>query len=150
MKNNQLFQMELLRVVMQLKNNMLDIISPITHEHGLSLLETLVLFSISEEHDLTIGDVYKSMNLNQGNLSTMCKKLEEKGYLVRTRNKNDQRTVILEITEKGEEALNEINKKIDKLYKVVEKIPKDKVKKAVEGLKCFSDIIEEIHSKKDE
>lgn len=144
MNNRELFQMELLRIVMQLKNNMLDLISPVTYKYGLTLLDTLVLFSVSEKHDLTIGDVYRSMNLNQGNLSTMCKKLEKEGYLTRTRNRKDQRAVILEITEKGEQTLSEINKEFNKLYNVVEKIPQEKIEKAIEGLIYFSDIIEEI------
>lgn len=142
-----LFQMELLRVFMQLKNNIMDILSPVTSKYDLNLLEVLILYSISERNDLSIGDVYKSMNLNQGNLSSTCKKLEEKGYLIRNRDKNDQRTVILEITEIGEETLNEINEELHRLYRIVEEIPQENVKKAINGLECFADIIQVIHSK---
>lgn len=145
-----LFQMELLLVFIQLKNNIMDILSPVTSKYDLNLLEVLILYSISERNDLSIGDVYKSMNLNQGNLSSMCKKLEKKGYLIRNRDKNDQRTVILEITQNGEETLNEINEELDKLYRIVEEIPQENVKKAINGLECFAGIIQEIHSKIDD
>src|SRR5690625_512054 len=146
-ERNGLFQMELLKVFMQLKNNIIDLISPATHKYGLNLLDVLVLFSISKRNDLTIGDVYRSMNLNQGNLSSMCKKMEEKGYLIRSRNKKDQRTVVLEITDRGEETLNNINREFEKLHKIIEEIPQDDIKDSVEGLISFADIIEEIHSK---
>lgn len=149
-RENGLFQMDLLRIFMQLKNNIMDILSPVTSKYDLNLLDALVLYSVSEEHDLSMGDLYKSMNLNQGNLSSMCKKLEEKGYLIRNRDKKDQRTVILEITQKGEDTLGGINEEINKLYKIAQEIPQTDVKEAVNGLGCFADIIERIHSKIDD
>lgn len=146
-RDNVLIKMELFKTFMQLKNNLLDMMTPVTHEYGLTLMESLVLFSVSESNDLSIGDVYKSMNLNQGNLSSMCKKLEEKGYLIRNRDKRDQRAVILEITEKGEETLDNINDELYKLYKIVEEIPSVNIEKAVDGLTYFAEVIGEIHSK---
>lgn len=144
---NGLFQMELIRVFMHLKNNIMDIFTPVTNKYGLNLRDAMVLYAISERNDLTVGDAYKSMNLNQGNFSTMCKKMEEKGYLIRRRDKRDQRTVILENTHKGEETLNQINHELKEIYRLVNEIPQEDIKKAIDGLELFANIMEEVHSK---
>lgn len=135
---------------MKLRNNLSEITSPVLHNYGLNSLETLVLYSVSERNALTIGDVYRSMNLNQGNLSSMCKRLEERGYLIRSRSEKDQRAVILKITDEGEEILNNINHEFNDLFKGIEEISKENIKEAVEGLKCFANIIEVIYSKIEE
>ena len=145
--NNGLFQMELIRVFMHLKNNIMDIFTPVTNKYGLNLRDAMVLYAISERNDLTVGDAYKSMNLNQGNFSTMCKNMEEKGYLIRKRDKRDQRTVILENTHKGEETLNQINHELKEIYRLVNEIPQEDIKKAIDGLELFANIMEEVHSK---
>lgn len=149
-KDSSLFQMELLKVFMQLKINLMDVLSPITHEYDLNLVDTMVLYAISESNDLTVGDVYKSLHLNQGNFSTMCKKMEKKDLLIRTRDKKDQRTVILEITHKGEDTLNKINDKIKEKFKEIEENSKEDFDEAIDGLECFAKIIEKIHSKIEE
>ena len=125
----------------------MDILTPVAHKYGLNLLDAMVLYAISERNDLTVGDVYKSMNLNQGNFSTMCKNMEEKGYLIRKRDKRDQRTVILEITHKGEETLNQINYDLKEIYKVINEVPQEDIKEAIDGLEFFANIMEEVHSK---
>ena len=125
----------------------MDILTPVVHKYGLNLRDAMVLYAISERNDLTVGDVYKSMNLNQGNFSTMCKNMEEKGYLIRKRDKRDQRTVILEITHKGEETLNQINYDLKEIYKVINEIPQEDIKEAIDGLEFFANIMEEVHSK---
>lgn len=146
-RNNGMFQMEFIRNFMQLKINLMDVLSPITHDYGLNLVDTMVLYAISESNDLTVGDVYKSLHLNQGNFSTMCKKMEKQGYLIRTRDTKDQRTVILEITPKGDETLNKMNDEIKEVFKVIDEIPKENLKEAFDSLEYFAKIVEEIHRK---
>ncbi len=56
-----------------------------------------------EEKSITVKALGQRLFLDSGTLSPVLKSLEEKSLVTKTRDKNDERTVIITITENGEE-----------------------------------------------
>lgn len=56
-----------------------------------------------EHKSISVRDLGKLMFLDSGTLTPMLKKMENAGWIKRQRSENDERVVIISITEKGEE-----------------------------------------------
>ena len=55
-----------------------------------------------ERKKLNVKELGEYIYLDSGTLTPVLKKLESKGYVKRSRSKNDERNLIVELTEKGE------------------------------------------------
>lgn len=77
--------------------------TPYLEKIGLTYTQYIVMMVMWEHEELTVNELGKYLYLDSGTLSPLIKKLEEKEYLVKKRNKDDERIVNIEITEKGKE-----------------------------------------------
>ena len=68
-------------------------------EHGIQPRAFSVLRFIYERGAVTVGDVQEYIYRSPSTASTMLAKLEEQGYVTRTRSQEDNRVVIVELTE---------------------------------------------------
>jgi DNA-binding MarR family transcriptional regulator len=75
---------------------------PIVEIHGLTTLQSRVLIAINEFEEPTVGNVSKIIDMSSPNASNLCKKLEQDGFIRRTRSSRDERVVVLKLTEKGD------------------------------------------------
>ena len=112
---------------------------------GLNLTYTryVVMMYFWEHGSSNVKTLGRALLLDPSTLTPLLRKLEEKGYLTRTRSKEDERNLIVELTERGaalqDEAL-EVPEKIGKcldlseeeavqlyriLYKVLQNIEKE-------------------------
>ena len=84
--------------------------TPFLKKIDLTYTQYIVMMVMWENQSLTVGELGKKLYLDTGTLSPVLKFMEEKGLLVRSRGKNDERVVTVSITEKGnalrEEALS--------------------------------------------
>ena len=76
--------------------------TPFLREIGLTYTQYIVMMVMWEHKKLNIGELGNYLFLDTGTLSPLLKSMEEKGLITRTRQKNDERVVLIEITEKGE------------------------------------------------
>lgn len=90
--------------------------SDILNDKGLTLLQSRMLTEIRRSGTLTIGALATALNLNKANVSNMCKKLALAGFINRFRDKNDERVVLISLTEKGHATLNKIDDAIKVRY----------------------------------
>ena len=72
-----------------------------------------------EHKTVTVKDLGKHLFLDSGTLTPMLKKMEGSGWLCRTRSKEDERVVIVSITERGEELHDKIAEVPVKMAKCV-------------------------------
>ena len=56
-----------------------------------------------EHKSISIKDMGKLLLLDSGTLTPMLKKMEKAGWIIRKRSEEDERMVIVSITERGEE-----------------------------------------------
>ncbi|MBN9337219.1 MAG: MarR family transcriptional regulator, partial [Chryseobacterium sp.] len=61
----------------------------------------ITMMTLWEKDDLTVNQVGEILQLDNGTLTPLLKRLESKGYLERKRSKDDERVVKIHLTEKG-------------------------------------------------
>lgn len=70
---------------------------------GVTLPGLLILHKLVKEGEQRLGDLAEDLDLTSGAITAVCDKLEELGFAVRIRRKEDRRMVVLDITDKGRE-----------------------------------------------
>ncbi|PQZ59420.1 MULTISPECIES: MarR family winged helix-turn-helix transcriptional regulator [Bacillus] len=75
------------------------------YEDNLSHQAIRILQIISREKDITIGKVASELGLSHNTASEHVKRLIQKGFIIKERNKQDERVVNLTLTTEGIEAL---------------------------------------------
>ena len=75
--------------------------TPLLKPLGLTYTQYIVCLSLWETGTSTVGTLGRRLRLDCGTLTPLLKKLEEAGYVTRTRSREDERVVTLTVTEKG-------------------------------------------------
>ncbi|MGN4446230.1 MarR family winged helix-turn-helix transcriptional regulator [Bacillus cereus group sp. MYBK79-1] len=75
------------------------------YEDNLSHQAIRILQLISREKDITIGKVATELSLSHNTASEHVKRLIQKGFIMKERNKQDERVVNLTLTKEGIEVL---------------------------------------------
>lgn len=68
---------------------------------GLTYTQYIALMVLWEDKKINVKDLGKRLYLDSGTLTPLLKELEKKGYITRTRSKDDERNLIVEITDAG-------------------------------------------------
>ncbi|MBR3359220.1 MAG: MarR family transcriptional regulator [Solobacterium sp.] len=75
--------------------------TPLLKPLGLTYTQYLVFLVLWENDGQTVGDICRKLYLDSGTVTPLLKKMEEAGYVTRTRQKDDERVVTVSLTEKG-------------------------------------------------
>ncbi|MBR4070357.1 MAG: MarR family transcriptional regulator [Bacteroidaceae bacterium] len=81
--------------------------TPLLEPLGLTYTQYIVMMVLWEHKSISVGDMGRRLFLDSGTLTPLLKKMERNGWLNRQRSKDDERVVIVSITDTGE-ALQEI------------------------------------------
>lgn len=68
---------------------------------GLTYTQYITLMVLWEDKKLRVGDLGQKLFLDTGTLTPLLKKMEESGLVKRTRSSDDERVVLVEITDQG-------------------------------------------------
>ena len=83
---------------------------PFLDEVDLTYTQYITMMALWENESMNVRELGLALFLDSGTLTPVLKKLENKGYLERNRSKEDERNLIVSVTEKGwklrEEALS--------------------------------------------
>lgn len=74
---------------------------PLLAEFGLTYTQYITLLSLWEQDNVTVKDLGAKLFLDSGTLTPLLKKLENMELITRTRDKADERNVIIALTERG-------------------------------------------------
>ena len=75
--------------------------TPFLEPLGLTYTQYIALMALWEYGSMSVKDLGSKLYLDSGTLTPLLKKLEDKGYVRRVRSKNDERLVIIELTDEG-------------------------------------------------
>ena len=75
---------------------------PYLDELDLTYTQYITMMVLWEDKELRVKDVGKRLYLDSSTLTPLLKRLEEKGYVTRRRSTEDERDLIVAITESGE------------------------------------------------
>ena len=73
--------------------------------YGLTFGQFAVLETLYSKGDLTVGQVKTAILSSDGTIPIILRRLEENGYITRTRDTQDSRVIINRLTEKGRELI---------------------------------------------
>lgn len=88
---------------------------PYLDELGITYPQYLVLMVLWKENEQTVGQLGEKVFLDSGTLTPLLKRMEQRGIVLRTRKAEDERVVIISLTEKGvllKEKAKDIPKKL--------------------------------------
>lgn len=75
---------------------------PYLDELDLTYTQYIAMMVMWEQGSVTVKSLGEKLYLDSGTLTPLLKKLEEKGYVTRSRSEADERSLDVKITEKGE------------------------------------------------
>ena len=92
---------------------------PFLDKMGLTYPQYLVLLVLWENNKISINKISKALLLNTNTLSPLLKRMEKMDLLQRNRSIEDERIVVIELTEKGEELKNQAALIPEELIKIL-------------------------------
>ncbi len=99
---------------------------PLLDPLGITYTQFLVLLVLWEKDEQYVNDIGEKLILDSGTLTPLLKKLETAGLIMRKRSKDDERNVLISLTEKGKE-LEEKTKNVPAQIGVCLTLPKEKL-----------------------
>lgn len=74
---------------------------PLLDELDITYTQYITMMALWEHRSLSVKDIGAMVCLDSGTLTPLLKKLEDKGYVERSRDKDDERILHVSVTEKG-------------------------------------------------
>ncbi len=74
---------------------------PVLRQLGLTYPQYLVMLVLWEQQPQTVGALGARLYLDSGTLTPLLKRMEAAGYITRTRDPEDERRVVIGLTDKG-------------------------------------------------
>ena len=81
--------------------NVTGLYTPLLKPLGLTYTQYIVLLVLWERDGVSVTEIGEKLMLDNGTLSPLLKKLEQAGYVVRQRSLEDERVVVITLTEAG-------------------------------------------------
>jgi DNA-binding MarR family transcriptional regulator len=83
-------------------NRVIRLHRPFLEPLGLTYPQFLVMLALYEDAPRTVGDLGLELGMENGTLTPLLKRLESAGLVTRTRDQQDERRVLIDLTEAGE------------------------------------------------
>jgi DNA-binding MarR family transcriptional regulator len=75
--------------------------TPWLKQLGLTYTQYITFLVLWEKDGITVGEICERLMLDNGTVSPLLKKMEGAGYITRSRSKEDDRVVVITLTEQG-------------------------------------------------
>ena len=113
------------------------------HQEGISGRKISTLRYLAEAGPLTVGQLSDYLCINDSSTSTTIADLQKRGYVTRTRSPEDNRVVLVEITEQGRELLTHTPLGgIPLLREALKTLPPDRLALVHEALETMNELLE--------
>ncbi len=136
----------------QINEHTNNVFNPIFATHGLTMLQARALMELKrvpEPH--TIGNLAQNIYAAETNISTLCKKLENKGLVKRVRDQVDERVVNVVLTEKGMETVRELDDMLDqRIARHLEEEQDEVLEEIIKGFERFNRLMQRIATSPEE
>ena len=134
-------RISILAVFQTLKAKTARLLEPIVQAEGLTPLQASVLLQLTRQ-DAAVGDISEATCMGQANASSLCKKLEQGGYLTRSRSCPDGRVVTLSLTPKGRETAQRIQRRLDHYLELLDTLPSGTKEELRQGLQAANQMLD--------
>ena len=134
-------RISLLTVFQTLKTKTARLLEPIVQAEGLTPLQASVLLQLVQKA-AAVGDISEVTCMGQANASSLCKKLEQGGYLTRSRDRADGRVVTLSLTPEGRAAAGRIQAKLNQFLELINALPAELRGDLMRGLQAATQMLD--------
>jgi len=108
----------------------------------LELMREIKHNTLDSDNNTRISDIKNLLYISKAGISKKLNTLEEKGHITRTIDKNNRRQLIVTLTERGQEALKDMEQNTERLYAtVLQKLGEEQTKQFVQLLGEVVDIM---------
>ena len=116
------------------------------HMGELFLMNKLVKNTSESDSHATTAELQKKLFVSKPAVSQMYKSLEKKGYIYRETDKNDRRKVVVTLTPKGHEILQQVKEYFDdRLAEIITQFGEENTIQLIELFNRFADISESLN-----
>lgn len=129
------------------KNVFFNIIEDICKPEGLTVMQALLLFMVHTQKNLSVGEISNHFNITHSNASTMCKRLEQDGFVSRSRSRRDERIVIITATDKCKAVMKRMFERGKPLIDALEDVPDEKLMNIIESLHDSAATLKRVRTK---
>ena len=105
--------------------NVIGLYTPRLKPLGLTYTQYIVLLVLWEKDGIPVGEICERLMLDNGTLSPLLKKMQQAGYIERTRSSEDDRVVVITLTQEGR-ALQEKAKDVPRRVASCIELPPEK------------------------
>ena len=118
------FRNGLLEASLVLREAIETCVTPVCRRYGLSPQQFHVLMVLSDR-----------VGILRGNITAVCKKLEQKDLIVRSRSPEDERVVVISMGDTGERLLQEMAEEFDRCYnRLLQEESPEGIEEIIEGI----------------
>lgn len=129
----------------EINENTNKVFNPIIEQFGLTTLQFRILMEIRQSGSHTIGSLANEIKMAGTNISTMCKKLEKMELLERIRKPEDERVVLVILTQKGKEIVTDIDQVIiEKISLYTKSESEQTMNEIIIGLKQLNKLLQKM------
>lgn len=137
---------ELISSIVELKKKADKMMDYLVKDIGITKIQALVLINIYNKEscvNCSVNDIVNELELNQGNTSSLLKKMETLGLIEKIKAQDDERKVTLNLTLEGKEKVDEIYKRINEFKdRINNEYSEQKKIKLIEGMKEMNNFFE--------
>ena len=83
--------------------NVINLYTPHLKPFGLTYTQYLVFLVLWEKDGIPVGEICEKLMLDNGTISPLLKKMQQAGYIEKTRSKADDRVVTIRLTKEGKD-----------------------------------------------
>ena len=87
--------------------SIVNLYTPFLKPLGLTYTQYIVFLVLWEQDGITVGELGAKLHLDNGTITPLLKKMQDKGYVTRERSKSDERVVIVSLTDAGRDLREE-------------------------------------------
>lgn len=88
-------------------------------EYDLNRAQSGILFALHQEDSMSQKELAKRLNVTPPSITSMIKKMEQEGYIIRKADEQDQRVMRLTLAKKGKDCVAYVIKTAGKLEEIV-------------------------------
>jgi DNA-binding MarR family transcriptional regulator len=100
-----------------LSRKVIQLYKPLLDNYNLTYTQYIIMLVLWEEEKISIKELGEKLYLDSGTISPVVKKLVKQGLIEKFRFKEDERIVMVKLTEKGKAMKEEIVEIPEKLYR---------------------------------
>ena len=131
---------ELCRLMFSIKGHLDTLLFTVSSSCQVTPLQMAILLHL-RRNPSSLKELRCQLHLNQGNASTICKKMETEGWLRRVRDAHDERLVQLVLTPAGQTLAADLDCRLEQLSQLLEAYPEAQMEPIVRGMEQASSVL---------